>query len=115
MIDVGFLVRFLRATAMLAMPADCQEEWLHSLGLPGKPRFADELALEFDDGFRLLGQFVRAGWIGEPAAARLRKLDGLLADMSGAHNAELWTVDSLRTSPRWAAVRISARAALLEL
>jgi hypothetical protein len=114
-VAVGFLVRFLRSTAVLAMPCSDQEEWLSSLGLPGEPRYADELALEFDDGIRLLDQFVRAGLINELAAELLRVLDGLLNAMSGPDNADLWTLESLRVSPRWEAVRASARAALLAL
>ena len=114
-VQVGFLVRFLRAIAVLAMPWSSQREWLSSLGLPGEPRFADELALEFDDGFTLLDQFVRAGWLGERVVEQLQVLDGLLNEMSGPDNADLWTLESLETSPRWEAVRASARSALLAM
>jgi hypothetical protein len=114
-VSAAFLTQFLRATAVLALPADSQKLWLSSLGLPGQPLYADELAMEFDDGVRLLDQFVSSGWLKGAAADRLRVLDGLLTEMSGSENAELWTLEALESSPRWEAVRASARSALLEM
>lgn len=114
-VSPAFLTQFVRATALLALTSEAQKTWLSSLGLPGQPLYADELAMEFDDGIRLLHQFVSEGWIKASAADRLRALDGLLNEMSGAENSELWTLEALERSPRWEAVRSAARSALLML
>ena len=109
---VKALTSFLRAVAILALPADGQIAWLHSLDLPGQPHYVDELALEFDDGYLLLPQFVTKGWLAQQATEPLAALDVLLSDMSGSEHAELWTLDALATSPLWIEVRHQARVAL---
>lgn len=114
-LNVGTLVRFLRAIAVLALPAKSQIAWLQSLGLPGEPRFADELALEFDDGYRLLPQFVRNDWLASQVIEPLAGLDTLLEAMSASGNADLWTVEALASSPQWEEARCKARSILMLL
>lgn len=109
------LVSFVRSIAVPALPADQQRQWLNSLGLPGTAGIADELALEFNDGIRLLPQFVEHGWIPSQAAARLGELDAVLEAMSGAENAALWQVPVLDTADEWADIRTRATAILCEL
>ncbi|HEX2131111.1 MAG TPA: hypothetical protein VHH15_06085 [Actinophytocola sp.] len=109
----AYLARFMRSTALLALPSETQAAWLATLGLPGEPAYADELATEFDDGVRLLTQFVAAGWLSQDAAGRLMVVDALLDEMSGPDHANLWTVQALAVAPEWEAVRVAARHALL--
>jgi hypothetical protein len=111
-LDARALASFVRAVAILALPADGQIAWLHSLDLPGQPRYVDELALEFDDGYLLSPQFVTNGWLAQEATKPLAALNVLLSDMSGSEHAELWTLDALATSPLWIKVRHQARVAL---
>jgi hypothetical protein len=92
------------------MDADQQIEWLDSMGLP-----VDELALEFDDGRLLIGQFKELRWVPPDLEVVARPLDSLLAEMSGEHNAALWTEDGLRLAPEWAQVRGLARDVLFTL
>jgi hypothetical protein len=101
--------------AVLALPAKQQVAWLDSLGMPGKPALADELALEFDDGYRLVQQFVVRGWIPEGALAGLRQVDALLAEMSSPEQATVWEVAALESSDRWEEIRTRARSALFSL
>lgn len=109
------LTRLIRALAVLALPFEDQLVWLSSLGLPGQPQIVDELALEFDDGVRLSGQFVEAGWISGDARRPILELDQMLSEMSGPEQAWLWEVDSLHTAEEWVRVRGLARTALFSL
>jgi hypothetical protein len=112
---VAALARFVRSIAVLALPAEGQRQWLDSLGLPGEVEIADELALEFDDGFLLLPQFVGHGWIAERTAGKLRELDSLLSAMSEPENAAVWDVSVLGSAKEWAEVREKAVGALFDL
>ena len=112
-ISGGQLARFIKATALLALPAESQALWLGSLDLPNEPAYADELATQFDDGNRLLVQFVAAGWLTEEVADRLRALAVLLDAMSGIDKSRLWSVEALAAEPEWEDVRVAARYALL--
>jgi hypothetical protein len=112
---VPALVRFMRSIAVLALPAGQQLRWLESLGAPGAAAGTDELALDFDDGFRMLPQFVEQGWIRPAAANKMRELDDLLARMSGSENSDLWRVSALGSTEAWATVRECARSTLLAL
>ncbi|MCT2587968.1 hypothetical protein [Actinophytocola gossypii] len=109
----AYLARFMRSTALLALPSETQAAWLAALELPGEPAYADELATEFDDGVGLLTQFVAAGWLRQDAADRLMAVDALLDDMSGPGRENLWTIEALAVAPEWEAVRVAARQALL--
>jgi hypothetical protein len=89
----------------LAQPAEVQLSLFD-------PKFAhnvpDELALSLDDILRpaltTYGEDLT-----EDQRESLCRLDVYLRDMSGQHNADLWTVDALRTSDRWNTVRELAR------
>jgi hypothetical protein len=60
--------------------ADVQVAWLRKRGaFPS----ADELALEFDEGFRLVPAFVARGWLNDGALPGLVQLDEQLDAMSG--------------------------------
>jgi hypothetical protein len=80
------LAAFIRAVAVLALPATDQVEWLGTLA-PGSPVGCDELALEFDDGWRLLPQFISNGWLNEAVGEAAQQIDQLLSEMSKSANA----------------------------
>lgn len=71
----------------------------------------DELALEFDDVFRLVVGLVHAGVIPEAVAEALRPVDGILADMSHSSRAE-WDAWAVMESVAWAELRELAGVAL---
>jgi hypothetical protein len=102
------LARFVRAVAVLALPADGQETWLRSLD-PANPPI-DEIALEFDDGYRLVPQFIDRGWLPSKSAMPLGTLDALLSQMSGP--AGPWSLEALRDDPQWQEVRESSQQVL---
>ncbi|GAA2706163.1 hypothetical protein [Actinoplanes palleronii] len=103
-----FVAAFVRSVAVLALEADAQVAWLGEKGFP----LVDELALEFDDGFRLVPTFVERGWLNAAALPALTEIDQNLSSMSGQHNAGLWHVEALAGRTEWDQVRASARTAL---
>lgn len=107
------VVGFVRSIAILALDAEGQVDWLQSLGLPGRAALADELALEFDDGFKLLPSFLNNGWLSQDIVGVVSEIDRALADMSGQANKDLWAVEALPSDPRWKEVRVLARKALV--
>lgn len=97
------------------MDAQAQVEWLNSLGLPGTAALADELALEFDDGYTLLSTFLRNGWLKQESAEVLADIARALTAMSGRENEAAWAVEALASDARWEEVRQLARKALTRL
>jgi hypothetical protein len=104
-------VTFVPSVAILALDADAQAAWTSQLAKDQTP-LIDELALEFDDGFRLLPTFVERGWLNDAALPILTQLDEQLAAMSGEHNADLWQIEALTSRAEWNRVRVLAKAAL---
>jgi len=110
----ALLAKLMRSVAILAMPYDSQAVWLSSVGL-GDPEFADELALELEDGALLSRQFEKAGWLSADVRQAVTELDALLGDLSGEENEDFWRIEALRESPDWERVRDLALKALLAL
>jgi hypothetical protein len=108
--SVGMLANFLRAIARLALPASTQIDYLRAIGAAPS---ADEMALEFNEGFVLVPQFVDAGWLSASDTEALRELHKILAEMSGSEQAELWTEDALRNASAWENVRTVAQGFLM--
>jgi hypothetical protein len=104
------LVAFVRSVAVLALPAEAQASWLHRQFGDATP-VVDELALEYDDGFRLVPTFIELGWLDAAALPALEQLDAQLEAMSGERKAELWEVDTL-VRAEWDRVRSLASEAL---
>jgi hypothetical protein len=103
--------RFLRSVAVLALPAAAQVDWLRSLGL-GEPGLADELALEFDDGFGMLAGLMAQGVVPDAATPILLQIDSLLSTMSEGSQPEVWEVEALSSAPQWEEVRELAQRVL---
>src|SRR4051812_16716340 len=96
---------------MLAMDADTQVAWAGQLMTNNGP-LIDELALEFDDYYRLVPAFVERGWLKQAALPVLAQLDEQLDVMSGQHNSHLWNAEALASRPEWYHVRALAKSAL---
>jgi hypothetical protein len=100
------LARFIRSVAVLALAAPEQLAYLAAVGIP---EGVDELAMEFDDGQLLSGQFQEFGWITPAFRQRIAPLNALLDRMSGGQHADLWTAEALLGAPEWVHVRSLAR------
>ncbi|MFI5491911.1 hypothetical protein [Actinoplanes sp. NPDC051859] len=108
--DPGSVVSFVQSVAVLALPAEAQVAWLTASRSP----YADELALQFDDGFRLLPVFVERGWLRDTAVPALARLDEHLDAMSCQAHADLWTVEALNRV-EWERTRSLALSALIRI
>jgi hypothetical protein len=91
----------------LAAPAPEQQAYLQKLGVD-----ADELALEYDDLFRLADERWRNGELTQNEYDVLKTLNTLLDTMSGPERAALWTIDALQSRTEWIEVRRLAAQAL---
>jgi hypothetical protein len=95
-------------TALASEPNE-QVRWIGSA-------HPDELALTFDDAYRLLPTLVAEGaQLSEIALATLKAIDEALDAMTGERNSELWTIEAIRTNRRWADLRTLAHEALAAL
>ena len=104
---------FLRALAILALPANRQIEWLGSLGL-GEPAVCDELADEYYQQWLMLPQLVEAGLVPLQAVAHLDRLNELLgAVVNPVYH--LATLEALATSDSWDQIREVAASSILLL
>lgn len=108
------LAAWVRAIGILALPADQQATWLDSLG-PVAAWNIDELGLEFDDGYVLLDQWIKAGWVDQKSLVPIAALNTRLDEMSGERNAALWTRQALAQHQAWREIRELATAVLITL
>lgn len=93
----------------LALPASEQIAILQALG---DSSAVDELALDYDDNFRVFDKTEVQNQLTRDELSALRALDRQLDEMSGEEHAENWTVEALRFSDCWQEVRTLARIAL---
>lgn len=105
-------VKLIKIIGVLALPAAGQRRCLQIMGVAP---LADELALELHDQVLLIDRMVESGCLNREDAEAARRLDALLARMSGAENASLWTSDALSTRSEWEDVRHQAREFLYRL
>jgi hypothetical protein len=85
--------------------------------LPAFVVAADEVALTFDDAYRLMDQLAEQGQLTTAQAAGMAAIETALTAMSdpGTDQSWIWSVAALDSDPRWISVRTSARALLAGL
>ncbi|MER5785536.1 hypothetical protein ABT104_28060 [Streptomyces mobaraensis] len=98
----------LDSLTLLAADAPAQTAWLDRHGVP-----PGEIALTFDDAFRMTETLIADGQLGPDALPALREIDSVLAGMSGAENAGNWTKEALSTATGWHRARRAARRLLV--
>jgi hypothetical protein len=91
----------------LAAEAPTQQAYLQKLNGTD-----DQLALGYDDLFRVADARLCDGEITQIEYDALKELHTLLDAMSGPEKAALWTVDALQSRPEWVEVRRLAGSAL---
>ncbi|MEY9886706.1 hypothetical protein ABIA31_000332 [Catenulispora sp. MAP5-51] len=95
------------ALVMLAAEATGQRAWVEKHGVA-----ADELALIFDDAFRLVPVLVAEGHLDAGVFPDLQAIDEMFRAMSGRQNAGRWSVGALADDAGWIMVRETARRVL---
>src|SRR5258708_7609890 len=99
------LKMLVNALRLLASSADVQER-----AFPGFVVVPDELALNFDDAFRLTEQLVGSGRLSREQVEALARVDNALDELT--NRGGMWTLEALRESQEWQGVRAEARKAL---
>ncbi|MER7733636.1 hypothetical protein ABTX80_22350 [Streptomyces erythrochromogenes] len=97
----------IEAVAVVAADATAQLAWLQRYDVP-----PDEIALGFDDGFRLAGQLVEEGQLSPEVQPPLRTIDEIFNEMSRPEGPDRWTREALSTDAGWARARQLAREVL---
>jgi hypothetical protein len=104
---------FLRALAVLALPARHQTDWLNH-GALGEAGICDELAEDFYQQHLVVDQYVEAGLLLPRSVGLLRQLNDQLGAMMspGSTSGE---IDALASSDEWQVVRDMAARCILTL
>ena len=97
------------AVLNLALPASGQLAILEAIG---DSQAVDELALDYDDNFRIVNEAEPQNELTQDELSALRSLDQHLDQMSGEANAKNWTAEALRFADCWKKVRELAAIAL---
>ena len=105
-----FLDQLIESLKLVAADAETQigllPEWVH---------IPDEIALTFGESYILFDQVIDAGLVDEKQAELIHHLDRKFEEMSGPVHHEFWTLDAMRTHPKWEEFRELAAAALQKL
>ncbi|MEU1050612.1 hypothetical protein ABZ400_36530 [Streptomyces sp. NPDC005897] len=91
-----------RSLVHLSWEAEKQVEYINRLAVG-----PDELALEFDDAFRVASGMVSEGSLPAPLGNLLAPMDELLSEMTRSTQDE-WSIDALGLSVAWQRLRMLA-------
>jgi hypothetical protein len=106
-----FLEMLVDALRLAALPADQQ-----MAVLPDFVHVLDEIALQYDDAWRLVPQIRQAGLLSDEQHEALARLDRHLEEMSNAADKDsLWTIETMEGDERWETFRRLAGQALAAL
>lgn len=98
-----------RALERLTWDPDQQLEFISRLGVG-----PDELALEFDDSFRIASGMADQSMLPSSVMEILRPIDDILAGMTNSGPAE-WTTRAVSESQTWVSLRDAAQVSLESL
>jgi hypothetical protein len=105
---VAFLERIVAALQLAALPAKEQRQVL-----PDFVAVHDEIALTYEDAFRLVPLVRAGGMLDDAQVAVLAELDHLYEEMTDAEDRDwVWSLDAMETDERWERSRSLARKAL---
>ncbi|WP_246042821.1 hypothetical protein [Streptomyces globosus] len=97
----------VKAVITVAAAAPAQVAWLEKYDVP-----PDEIALCFDDAFRLAGHLVEDGQLSPTVLPHLRAIDEVFAEMSRTAGVDRWTKAAMSTDVGWNRARLLAREVL---
>ncbi|MFG2339887.1 hypothetical protein [Streptomyces yangpuensis] len=97
----------IEAVAVVAAAATAQVAWLERYDVP-----PDEIALGFDDAFRLAGQLVEEGELSPVVLPRLQMIDEVFSEIDQDSGVDRWTRAAMSTDVGWDRARQLAREVL---
>ncbi len=97
------LVMLIETIKLLAADYETQVKQFPSFVL-----IPDEIASTYYDCFLLAPQIAEAGLIDEYQLERLTQIDRTLEEMTEDKEHSYWTLDALRTEPKWESIRSAA-------
>ncbi|MFD8604300.1 hypothetical protein ACFV1S_19875 [Streptomyces globisporus] len=97
----------IEAVVVVAAPASDQVAWLDKYDVP-----PDEIALGFDDAFRLAGRLVDEGPLSRDVLPLLQVIDEVFSEMSQDTDVDRWTREALSADAGWGRARQLAREVL---
>ncbi|MEU7072311.1 hypothetical protein AB0B30_34745 [Streptomyces narbonensis] len=100
----------IQALAVLSAESADQLSWIDEHKVA-----TDELALEFDDVFRMMTDVQQEDFLDAEALGKLQLIDAMLEEMSGGEHADRWSREALATDAGWRQVRTLARDLLVRL
>ena len=83
----------IEAVVVVAAPASDQVAWLDTYDVP-----PDEIALGFDDAFRLAARLADEGQLSREVLPSLQMIDEVFSEMSQVTDVDRWTRDALALS-----------------
>ncbi|MFB7374808.1 hypothetical protein ACFC0D_33775 [Streptomyces sp. NPDC056222] len=97
----------IEAVLVVAADASAQVAWLERYDVP-----PDEIALGFDDAFRLAGQLIEEGQLSPAVLPRLRMIDEVFSEIGLGSGADRWTKAAMSTDVGWDRARQLAQEVL---
>ncbi|WP_245873313.1 hypothetical protein [Streptomyces phaeoluteigriseus] len=97
----------MEALTVLAAPASAQTAWLEEHGV-----VTDEIALDFDHGFRMAGRLVEEGLLSADALTDLQVIDSIFDEMTCDGSPGRWTSAALTSDAGWNQARALAQKVL---
>ncbi|MFF7492826.1 hypothetical protein [Streptomyces rubiginosohelvolus] len=90
----------IQAVVVVTAPASDQVAWLAKYDVP-----PDEIALGFDDAFRLAGRLVDEGQLSRDVLPSLQMIDEVFSEMSQDTDVDRWTSEAMATDVGWGRAR----------
>ncbi|MFD8082808.1 hypothetical protein ACFV4F_14090 [Kitasatospora sp. NPDC059722] len=100
----------VESLTVVAADPSAQCAWIDGHGV-----VTDEIALDFDHAFRMVGGLTEDDGVSPAVLPDLRAIDAVFAGMSGAGNTDRWSMDALETDPGWGEARDLARRVLADM
>ncbi|MFE9133089.1 hypothetical protein [Streptomyces sp. NPDC007355] len=94
----------IEAVVVLAATAQDQADWLDTHEVA-----PDEIALAFDDAFRLAGRLAEDGQLSGDVLPLLEMIDEVFSEITQDSSVDRWTQAALFTDPGWERARHLAR------
>ncbi len=103
----GQFNRLIEVLRLLAAPYEVQRA-----ALPDFVHLPDEIANNLDNVLPFMDQLADAGLLNPEQVAEIQKIDSIFARKSDGDVPSFWTLDAMRDSDEWAAIRTLARKVL---